>query len=116
MVNTKNWSRLYKGILKQIKRQSNKPHISKVVLKPEILSFSEKHGEYRPLKRKFYNNRNRGGKGLDALASDPYFTFSRPVNGMYTRCLVSKETGKYRLSKTGKELLLNKKRKKGLVV
>jgi len=108
----KYWSKLYKGILKQIERQKSKPNISKVVLKPEILYFSKKHGEYIPLKIKYYNNKCRGGKGLDALYSDPYFNFIRDVDGMYTRCLVNRETGKYRLSIHGKQILKKKKEKK----
>lgn len=108
----KYWSKLYKGILKQIQRQQNKPDIAKVIIYPIILSYSQKHSTYLPLKRKYYNNRYRGGKGLDALQQAKYFETVRNVNGMYTRCLVDRLTGKYRLSKTGKELLMRKKLKK----
>lgn len=107
--NFKYWSKNYKGILKQIQRQQNKPTISKVIVYPIILSYSRKHSEYKPLKRKIYNNTFRGGKGLDNLHSDAYFKVKRDVNGMYTRCLVDRATGKYRLSKTGKEYLNRKK-------
>ena len=109
--NYKYWSKLYKGILKQIQRQQNKPAIAKVVVYPIILSYSSKHSEYRPLKRKVYNNIFRGGKGLDDLHNNSYFNFTRSVNGMYTRCLINRTTGKYYLSKTGKEYL-NKLRTK----
>ena len=108
----KYWSKTYKGILKQITRQQNKPTIAKVIVYPIILSYSSKHSEYRPLKRKIYNNIFRGGKGLDTLHSDNYFSTVRSVNGMYTRCLVDRVTGKYRLSKSGQELLRKKKLKK----
>lgn len=108
----KYWSKSYKGILKQIKRQQEKPTIAKVTVYPIILSYSSKHGDYRPLKRKYYNNRFRGGKGLDALQSDAYFNTVRGVNGMYTRCLVDRVTGNYRLSKHGKELLAKKRQRK----
>ena len=107
----KYWSKLYKGILKQIQRQQNKPTISKVIVCPIILSYSSKHSEYRPLKRKIYNNTFRGGKGLDDLHNNRYFNFTRSVDGMYTRCLINSTTGKYYLSKTGKEYL-NKLRTK----
>ena len=107
----KYWSKTYKGILKQIQRQQNKPAIAKVVVYPIILSYSSKHSEYRPLKRKIYNNIFRGGKGLDDLHNNSYFNFTRSVNGMYTRCLINRTTGKYYLSKTGKEYL-NKLRTK----
>ena len=103
--NYKYWSKLYKGLLKQIERQQNKPIVAKVIVHPIILSYSSKHSEYRPLKRKIYNNTFRGGKGLDGLRDNPYFLFKRQVNGMYTRCLVNKTTGKYYLSKTGKKYL-----------
>ena len=109
--NYKYWSKLYKGILKQIQRQQNKPTVAKVIVYPIILSYSSKHSEYRPLKRKIYNNIFRGGKGLDALMDNYYFNFARQVNGMYTRCLINRTTGKYYLSKTGKECL-NKLRTK----
>ena len=105
------WSKLYKGILKQIQRQQNKSTVSKVIVYPIILSYSSKHSEYRPLKRKIYNNTFRGGKGLDDLSNNRYFNFTRSVNGMYTRCLINRTTGKYYLSKTGKEYL-NKLRTK----
>jgi hypothetical protein len=107
----KYWSKAFKGLLKQIQRQQNKPTISKVIVCPIILSYSSKHSEYRPLKRKIYNNTFRGGKGLDDLHDNPYFLFRRQVNGMYTRCLINRTTGKYYLSKTGKEYL-NKLRTK----
>ena len=107
----KYWSKLYKGILKQIQRQQNKPTVAKVIVYPIILSYSSKHSEYRPLKRKIYNNTFRGGKGLDDLHNNRYFNFTRSVNGMYTRCLINRTTGKYYLSKTGKEYL-NKLRTK----
>ena len=109
--NYKYWSKLYKGILKQIQRQQNKSTVSKVIVYPIILSYSSKHSEYRPLKRKIYNNTFRGGKGLDDLHNNRYFNFTRSVNGMYTRCLINRTTGKYYLSKTGKEYL-NKLRTK----
>ena len=109
--NYKYWSKLYKGILKQIQRQQNKSTVSKVIVYPIILSYSSKHSEYRPLKRKIYNNTFRGGKGLDDLHNNSYFNFTRSVNGMYTRCLINRTTGKYYLSKTGKEYL-NKLRTK----
>ena len=109
--NYKYWSKLYKGILKQIQRQQNKSTVSKVIVYPIILSYSSKHSEYRPLKRKIYNNIFRGGKGLDDLHNNSYFNFTRSVNGMYTRCLINRTTGKYYLSKTGKEYL-NKLRTK----
>ena len=109
--NYKYWSKLYKGILKQIERQRSKPTIDKVIVYPIILSYSSKHSEYRPLKRKIYNNTFRGGKGLDDLHNNSYFNFTRSVNGMYTRCLINRTTGKYYLSKTGKEYL-NKLRTK----
>lgn len=105
----KYWSKNYKGILKQIQRQQNKPDLAKVVIYPIILSYSQKHSAYLPLKRKYYNNRHRGGKGLEALHSDRFFETVRSVNGMYTRCLLDRLTGKYKLSKTGKELLRRKK-------
>lgn len=111
--NYKYWSRTYKGILKQIQRQQSKPTISKVIVYPIILSYSSKHSEYRPLKRKIYNNIFRGGKGLDALYSDPYFNVTRIVNGMYTMVNINRNTGKYYLSKTGKDYL-NKLRQKRL--
>lgn len=107
----KYWSKSYKGILKQIQRQQNKPTISKVIVYPIILSYSIKHSEYKPLKRKIYNTTFRGGKGLDALNSDPYFNVKRAVNGMYTIFNINRNTGKYYLSKTGKEYL-NKLRAK----
>ena len=107
----KYWSKTYKGILKQIQRQQNKPAIAKVVVYPIILSYSSKHSEYRPLKRKIYNNTFRGGKGLDDLHNNSYFNFTRSFDGMYTRCLINRTTGKYYLSKTGKEYL-NKLRTK----
>lgn len=110
--NYKYWSKLYKGILKQITRQQNKPTIAKVIVYPIILSYSSKHSKYVPLKRKYYNNRFRGGKGLDALHSDSYFNFVRVVNGMYTRCKVDRVTGKYKLSSSGKRLLEQKRLKK----
>jgi len=112
--NYKYWSKLYKGILKQITRQQNKPIIAKAIVYPIILSYSNKHSNYVPLKRKYHNNIFRGGKGLDALHSDSFFNFVRSVNGMYTRCQVNRVTGKYRLSKTGKEQLtrLKNSRKK----
>ena len=109
--NYKYWSKLYKGILKQIQRQQNKPTVAKVIVYPIILSYSSKHSEYRPLKRKIYNNIFRGGKGLDALMDNYYFNFARQVNGMNTRCLINRTTGKYYLSKAGKECL-NKLRTK----
>ena len=109
--NYKYWSKLYKGILKQIQRQQNKPTVAKVIVYPIILSYSSKHSEYRPLKRKIYNNTFRGGKGLDDLHDNSYFNFTRSVDGMYTRCLINRITGKYYLSKTGKEYL-NKLRTK----
>ena len=109
--NYKYWSKLYKGILKQIQRQQNKPTVAKVIVYPIILSYSSKHSEYRPLKRKIYNNTFRGGKGLDDLHDNSYFNFTRSVDGMYTRCLINRTTGKYYLSKTGKEYL-NKLRTK----
>ena len=109
--NYKYWSKLYKGILKQIQRQQNKSTVSKVIVYPIILSYSSKHSEYRPLKRKIYNNTFRGGKGLDDLHDNSYFNFTRSVDGMYTRCLINRTTGKYYLSKTGKEYL-NKLRTK----
>ena len=109
--NYKYWSKLYKGILKQIQRQQNKPTVAKVIVYPIILSYSSKHSEYRPLKRKIYNNIFRGGKGLDDLHDNSYFNFTRSVDGMYTRCLINRTTGKYYLSKTGKEYL-NKLRTK----
>ena len=109
--NYKYWSKLYKGILKQIQRQQNKPTVAKVIVYPIILSYSSKHSEYRPLKRKIYNNIFRGGKGLNALMDNYYFNFARQVNGMNTRCLINRTTGKYYLSKTGKEYL-NKLRTK----
>ena len=109
--NYKYWSKLYKGILKQIQRQQNKSTVSKVIVYPIILSYSSKHSEYRPLKRKIYNNTFRGGKGLDDLHNNSYFNFTRSVDGMYTRCLINRTTGKYCLSKTGKEYL-NKLRTK----
>ena len=109
--NYKYWSKLYKGILKQIQRQQNKSTVSKVIVYPIILSYSSKHSEYRPLKRKIYNNTFRGGKGLDDLHNNRYFNFTRSVDGMYTRCLINRTTGKYYLSKTGKEYL-NKLRTK----
>ena len=108
----KYWSKAYKGILKQMTRQQNKPTIAKVVVYPIILSYNSKCGKYKPLKRKYYNNRFRGGKGLDALHSDPYFNTVRSVNGMYTRCLVNRETGKYKLSIHGKQLLKKKREKR----
>ena len=107
----KYWSKKYKDILKKIQRQQNKPAISKVIVYPIILSYSSKHSEYRPLKRKIYNNTFRGGKGLDDLHDNSYFNFTRSVDGMYTRCLINRTTGKYYLSKTGKEYL-NKLRTK----
>ena len=110
--NYKYWSKLYKGVLKQITRQQNKPTIAKVVVYPIILSYSSKYSEYLPLKRKYYNNRNRGGKGLDALYSDKYFNFVRSTDGMYTRCQVDRVTGKYKLSTYGKQILKSKKLKK----
>lgn len=110
--NYKYWSKLYKGILKQIARQENKPLVSKVIVYPLIMSYSVKHSKYLPLKRKYYNNRFRGGKGLDAMHGDIYFNFVRSVNGMYTRCLVDRITGKYKLSTHGKQLLKSKKLKK----
>lgn len=103
--NYKYWSKTYKGILKQITRQNLKPNISKVVIIPIIMSYSSKHSEYRPLKRKYCNYKYLGGKGLDKLYSDFYFQTTRAVNGMYTRCLVDKITGKYKLSKSGRETL-----------
>lgn len=109
--NYKYWSKTYKGILKQIQRQQNKPTIAKVVVHPIILSYSSKHSEYRPLKRKIYNNIFRGGKGLEVLHSDNYFNVKRSYNGMYTRININRNTGKYYLSKTGKEYL-NKLRAK----
>ena len=109
--NYKYWSKTYKGILKQIQRQQNKSTVSKVIVYPIILSYSSKHSEYRPLKRKIYNNTFRGGKGLDDLCNNSYFNFTKSVNGMYTRCIVDRNTGKYYLSKTGKEYL-NKLRTK----
>lgn len=109
--NYKYWSKTYKGILKQIQRQQNKPTISKVIVYPIILSYSRKYSEYRPLKRKIYNNIFRGGKGLDALHSDSYFNVKRSYNGMYTRININRNTGKYYLSETGKEYL-NKLRAK----
>lgn len=108
----KYWSKTYKGILKQIERQVNKPTIKKVIVYPIILSYSSKHGKYLPLKRKYFNNRFRGGKGLDALCSDSYFKGVRSVNGMYTLCTVDRITGKYKLSNYGKQLLKSKKLKK----
>ena len=113
--NYKYWSKLYKGLLKQIERQQNKPIVAKVIVHPIILSYSSKHSEYRPLKRKVYNNTFRGGKGLDDLRDNSYFNFTRSVNGMYTRCLINKTTGKYYLSKTGKERL-NRLRAKKLLL
>ena len=109
----KYWSKTYKGILKQIQRQKNKQKKKKVVVYPIILSYSSKHSEYRPLKRKIFNNIFRGGKGLDALCSDKYFNVKREVDGMYTRFNINRNTGKYYLSKTGKEYL-NKLRAKRL--
>ncbi len=108
----KYWSKLYKGILKQITRQQNKPTIAKVVVYPIILSYSSKHSKYVPLKRKYYNSRFRGGKGLDALYSDKYFNFVRSTGGMYTRCQVDRVTGKYKLSTYGKQILKAKRVKK----
>ena len=108
----KYWSKTYKGILKQITRQQNKPTIAKVVVYPIILSYSLKHSEYRPLKRKYLNVRSRGGKGLDALHSDPYFNYKREANGMYTRLNFDRITGKYKLSTFGKKLLETKRLKK----
>jgi|SRR5690349_6231708 len=111
-LNYKYWSKLYKGILKQMQRQQNKPTIAKVIVYPIILSYSSKHSEYRPLKRKIYNNIFRGGKGLDALHSDNYFNFKRTYNGMYTRINFNRTTEKYYLSKTGKEYLNRLRTKK----
>ena len=109
----KYWSKLYKGVLKQIKRQENKPIISKVIVYPIILSYSLEHSKYRPLKRKIYNNTFDGGKGLSRLKNNCYFHFKREVNGMYTRCRINRPTGKYYLTKSGKEYLnrLREKRK-----
>ena len=104
----KYWSKTYKGILKQVTRQQNKSNIAKVIVYPIILSYNNKHSKYLPLKRKYYNNRNRGGKGLDALHSDKYFNTVRSVNGMYTLCSIDRVTGKYKLSTYGKGILKKK--------
>jgi len=108
----KYWSKTYKGILKQIARQQNKPAVAKVIVYPIIESYSSKHNKYLPLRRKYYNNTYRGGKGLDTLHSDKYFNTVRSVNGMYTRCLVDRVTGKYKLSTHGKSLLRKRREKK----
>ena len=108
--NYKYWSKLYKGILKQHTRQLLKPDVSKVTVYPEILSYSRKHGKYRPLKRKYLNRKFKNG--IHDLVNDSYFKVVRETDGMYTRCLKDRVTGRYTLSKHGKEYLNRLRAKK----
>jgi len=100
----KHKSKLHKGFLKQVKRQDLKPETVKIIVIPILLTYSYKHSEYRPLKRKFHNNK-WNGMNLKNL----YNRFTpTEVGCMYSKRSINKE-GKYILSFHGKSVLKKKR-------
>lgn len=102
-------SKLYKGFLKMVSRQNKKPEISRVPT--GIMSYSEKHGEYRELIQKHHNSK-WNGTNLNCLCSS-LNTSVAPTTGMYTKRRINQD-GKYILSMHGQQILKKKKLKKTL--
>jgi len=106
-MNIKHKSKLHKGFEKQLTRQNLKPDFPKIVVKPIVLSWSGKHGKYKPLKQRFRNN-----KWNEMNLKDLYNSFTiLIVGGMYGKFTINKD-GKYTLSRHGKDLLRKKKLRK----
>jgi len=105
-MNPKHKSKLHKGFEKQVTRQNLKPEYVSIVIVPHILSYSSKHGEYRPLKRKFWNDR-WNGMNLKNLCNSFYPV---PPNsfGSFRRV----KDGRYSLSIRGYQALQRKKARK----
>jgi len=100
----KHKSKLHKGFEKQVTRQLLKPRYKKITIEPQILSWSDKNGCYKPLKRKFYNT-IWNGMNLNNLYNS--FNTNR-VGGMYGKFTINSD-GKYKLSIHGKQLLKKKR-------
>jgi len=53
-------SKLHRGFNKQVSRQNKKESIIEIQIMPVILSYDEDENDYRPLTRKFFNNKWNG--------------------------------------------------------
>lgn len=106
-MNPKHKSKLQLGFEKQRLRQDAKPEYVKITIQPIILSWNSKHSEYRPLKRKFWNNK-WNGMNLKNLCNS--FTQVQP-GWLYSKKRINKD-GKYVLSFHGEQILRKKKLKK----
>lgn len=106
-MDSKHKSKLHKGFTKQVLRQDDKPEFTKVKIVPHILSYSPKHGKYKPLKAIHRNNK---WNGMNLKVIHNSFTVHR-VGGMYGKFRINEE-GKYTLSGHGKQLLRKKRERK----
>lgn len=100
-------SRLYLGFMKMRQRQYAKPQIKR--LKTDILSYSEKHSEYRFLIKKHFNSKWNGMNLMELCSS--LNTYERNKSGMYSIIRINSD-GKHILSMHGKQVLKRKLAKK----
>lgn len=109
----KHQTKRFKGFLKMVQRQDNKPEIKKVVLKPEVLTWSRKKGVYVPVKIKF-RNRKWNGMNLKELANREN-NQTKDILGVWKPTRKLNNDGKYILTDEGRRVLNRKRAKRNEV-
>lgn len=105
----KHYTKRYKGFLKMLYRQDAKPDINKVVLSPQVLTWSSKKGAYVPVKIKFWNNK-WNGMNLKTLTHREN-NQTKDIFGVWAPTRTLNNDGKYVLTREGRKLLNKKKAK-----